>query len=164
MNLPEDPFVGLTLERVVESADQAFQMLLAGAPKGLETSPVPRGFTERVFDYTGSIGARGDRDVFLSLGLSRPEIELLAATMMGGPVLDESILVGCHQELLNIVLGGTIGALSQLVTLKLGVPEMGRTGSFSHDPGREIGQILSFSSERIRLEFLLTVTLQFSNG
>lgn len=152
----EDPFFRLAREMTVESADRAFEMLLGEMPTERDSRDLLDPLPPRIYDSLGTIRAEGGRNVSLSLGLDRAALRGLASAMLGGmEVDDESILVGCHQELLNIILGGTIGALSQLSPVKLGLPEMERSAPLVFDPESEVGRLLVFNLKAIRLEFLL---------
>ncbi|MCA9426267.1 MAG: chemotaxis protein CheX [Candidatus Omnitrophica bacterium] len=153
-----DAFIRLAHEMVIESTDQAYQMMLGGMPKELETLPVPDGFQDKVYDFLGTIQATGERSIQLSLGLDEEPLKALCGIMMGAEMDDETILMGCQQELLNIILGGTIGALSQLASLKLQVPRMEKAAKHPFSPAKSFAQILSFTSDRVHLEFLLAVT------
>ncbi len=114
------------LDAVTHQADLSFQMMVGLGECHVTVQPVPEGFLSRVWDYTGVVSTEGDLIVLVGCGLPREEAHHLSTHMMGMEIEDDELVLGCLQELLNVVLGGAIGPICEFVPVKMGLPRMNR--------------------------------------
>ena len=114
------------LDAVSHQADIAFQMMVGLGECHVEARPVPEEFLSQLWDYTGVVSTEGDLVVTVACGLPLDEAHHLCTHMMGMDTADEELVLGCLQELLNVVLGGAIGPICEIVPVKMGLPRMKR--------------------------------------
>jgi CheY-like chemotaxis protein len=149
------------LNEIINSAKQAFNIMTGNLTSFDGYSNVPAEYTSKTWDYAGTISTEGAATVTVSSGLSAEQLGRLGASMMGGEIADEDLLMGCQQELLNVILGGPVGVISKTRPVKLGLPVLNKNCSIGIDETAHDAFLIGFSSERLKLELVLT--LSFGN-
>ena len=149
------------LNEIINSAKQAFNIMTGDLTSFDGYSNVPAEYASKTWDYAGTISTEGAATITVSSGLSAEQLGLLGASMLGDEVADEDLLMGCQQELLNVILGGPVGVISKTRPVKLGLPVLRKNCGIQIDETAKDAFLIEFRSEHLRLELVLT--LSFGN-
>jgi hypothetical protein len=159
------------LDAVSHQADMALNMMVGLGETRLEIQLVPPEYLSHPWDYTGVVCTEGDLVVTVGCGLSCDEAHYLSAHMMGMEIADDDLVLGCLQELLNVVLGGAIGPICEIYPVKMGLPRMGRgepmaVDHHSADPdgGTCVTALLHLACSDVHLDLYVSIKRALEKG
>ena len=142
--LPVSPVDRSMIQKILDAISHqgniAFNMMVGLGETRLEIQPVPLDYLTREWDYTGTVQTEGDLTVTVGCGLSGMDAHYLSAHMLGMEITDEELVLGCLQELLNVVLGGAIGPICEISPVRMGLPRMGRSIQMRDCPATGAGE------------------------
>ncbi len=151
------------LKALSHQADIALNMMVGLGESRLEIQPVPLDYLNRTWDYTGMVHTVGALKVTVGCGLSLADAQYLSAHMLGMDITDEELVLGCLQELLNVVLGGAIGRICEVSPVRMGLPRMGRASQLRDGPGPDAGEppdtsvILHLACSDVHLDLYVSI-------
>lgn len=151
------------LNEIISSAKQAFNIMTGDLTAFDGYAGIPSDYSSKTWDYAGTISTEGAAVITVGSGLSSEQLELLGSSMMGSEIADEELLMGCQQELLNVILGGPVGIISKTRPVKLGLPVLKKDCTLQLDDAANDAFLIQFSSEHLNLELALTLSFESPN-
>jgi hypothetical protein len=164
VELTDSSAIKKILDAISHQADMALNMMVGLGETRLEIQLVPPEYFSHSWDYTGVVCTEGDLVVTVGCGLSRDEAHYLSAHMLGMEIADGELVLGCLQELLNVILGGAIGPICEIYPAKMGLPRMGRGEpmavnhhSMDSDGGNCVSALLHLASSGVHLDLFVSI-------